>query len=330
MPLFSCPLCKVGDRRWQGHTVHESMHCYTLYGLQIASALECPELRPGQSRAPDVTIRYGAVSADPNPSGSVIARTDGPDAYLLEIPGVARFRIASGREIVIDRQPQAEDAAVRLFLLGSACGALLHQRGITPIHGSAVGVDAGEGGGAIIFCGPQGHGKSTLAGAFAARGHPLFSDDVCALTLDAGGVWLHPAFPRLNLLPDAVERLAVDVGNSGDVQPYTGKHLVPITHFSAEPTRLLAVYELHPAPVGTISLRPLSGFEQLTSLMGNTYRVQFAKEMDHAARHFVALERIARHIRVVRVERPVAAYLLDKLVAAISADVKGFSHEWHE
>lgn len=298
------------------------MHCYTLYGLQIASALECPELRPGQSSAPDVTIRYGPVSADPKPSGRVIARTDGPDAYLLEIPDVARFRIASGREIVIDRQPQAADAAVRLFLLGSAFGALLHQRGITPIHGSAVGVDAGGGGGALIFCGPQGHGKSTLAGAFAARGHPLLSDDVCALTLDGEGVWLHPAFPRLNLLPDAAQRLAVDVGDNADVQPFTGKHFVPITHFSADPTRLLTVYELHPAPVQTISLRLLSGFEQITSLMGNTYRIQFAKEMGHASRHFAALQQIARHVRVVRVERPDATYLLDELVAVISADVK--------
>ncbi|MBX3053495.1 MAG: hypothetical protein KF753_18610 [Caldilineaceae bacterium] len=294
------------------------MHSYTIYGLQIASTLECPELRSGKTGAPDVNVRYGTINPDPNPARRVIARTDGPDAYLLEIPGVARFRIAFGCEIVIDRNAQAEDAAVRLFLLGSALGALLHQRDITPIHGSAVGVD----GGAIIFCGPQGHGKSTLAGAFAARGHPLLSDDVCALTLDAGGVWLHPAFPRLNLLPDAAQRLAVDVDGCPDVRPYTGKHLVPVTHFATEPARVLAVYELHPAPVGTISLRPLFGFEQLTCLMGNTYRVQFAQEMGHAARHFAALEQIAQHIRVVRVERPDAAYLLDELVAAISADVK--------
>lgn len=301
------------------------MHHYTLYGLQVASALECPELRPGQTNAPDVTIRYGPVSADPNPSGRVVARTDGADAYLLDIPDVARFRIVSGCEIVIDRDAQAEDAAVRLFLLGSACGALLHQRGITPLHGSAVGVDRCGGGGAILFCGPQGHGKSTLAAAFAARGHPLLSDDVCALTLDAGGVWLHPAFPRLNLLPDAAQQLAVDVGDSADVQPFTGKHLVPVAHFASQSTRLLAVYELHPAPVEAVHLRPLAGYEQLTSLMGNTYRVQFVREMGHAARHFAALQRIARHVRVVRVERPDAAYLLDELVEAIGVDYRSIS-----
>jgi hypothetical protein len=295
-------------------------HHYTLYGLQVASALECPELRPGQADTPDVIVHYGTVPAQPNPDGRVIARAGGQDLYFLHIPNVASFRIASGREILIDRDEKAEDGAVRLFLLGSACGALLHQRGITPLHGSAVGVDAGVNGGAIIFCGPQGYGKSTLAGAFAARGHPLLSDDVCALTLDAGGVWLHPAFPRLNLLPDAAQRLAVDVGDSGHVQPFTGKHLVPVAHFSAQPARLLAVYELHPAPVDAVHLRPLTGYEQLTSLMGNTYRVQFADEMGHAARHFAALQEIARHVPVVRVERPDTAYLLDELVEAIRSD----------
>jgi len=292
------------------------MHYYTLYGLQVASALECPELRPGQADTPDVTVRYGSVAAEPNASGRVVARADRPDIYFLHIPNVASFRIASGCEILIDRHPQAEDAAVRLFLLGSAFGALLHQRGITPIHGSAVGVD----GGAIIFCGPKGHGKSTLAGAFARLGHPLLSDDVCALTLDEGGVWLHPAFPRLNLLSDAAQRLAVDVDDSGNVQPFSGKHLVPVAHFSAQPARLLAVYELHPAPVDAVHLRPLIGYEQLTSLMGNTYRVQFANEMGHAARHFAALQEIAHHVPVVRVKRPDAAYLLDELVEVIRSD----------
>lgn len=294
------------------------MHSYTLYGLQVASALECPELRPGQADTPDVTVRYGSVTAEPNANGCVVACSDGPDAYLLHIPDVATFRIASGREILIERDERADDPAVRLFLLGSAFGALLHQRGITPIHGSAVGVD----GGAVLFCGPKGHGKSTLAGAFAARGHPLLSDDVCALTLDRAGVWLHPAFPRLNLLPDAAQRLAVDVGDSADLQPYTGKHLVPVAHFASQPTRLLAIYELHPAPVDRISLNHLTGYERLTSLMGNTYRVQFADEMGYAARHFAALQQIARFVPVVRVARPDAAYLLDELVEAIQSDVE--------
>lgn len=285
---------------------------YFLYGLHVHSAIECPELRPGGDGPPDVTIRYGPVAGES--TDRVIARADGPDAFLLVVPGVARFRIVFDCEIVVDRAPASEDAAVRLFLLGSAFGALLHQRGATPIHGSAVDI----GPGAVIFSGPQGHGKSTLAGAFAQRGFPLLSDDVCALTLDGEGVLLQPAWPRLNLLPDALERL--DFPSQGSIQPFTDKHLVPISHFSDQPTPLLALYELHPAPVDEVQLIELQGYDRLTSLMGNTYRVQFAQQMGHAERHFAALQQIARNIRVVRVQRPESAYLLDELVAAIETD----------
>lgn len=286
--------------------------CYSLYGLRVRSALECPALRPGSDGPPDVTIRYGPVAGES--SDRVIAQPDGPDAFLLHIPGVARFRVVAGREIVVDRAPESADAAVRLFLLGSAMGALLHQRGITPIHGSAV--DTGHGG--LIFSGPQGHGKSTLAAAFAQRGYPLLSDDVCPLTADAGSVWLHPAWPRLNLLPDALDRL--EIPRAGGVQPFTGKHLVPVARFAEQPTRLLTLYELHPAAVSRVQLHELQGYDRLTCLMGNTYRVQFVRQMGHADRHFTALQEIARQVRVVRVERPATGYRLDELVAAIAAD----------
>lgn len=291
-------------------------HTYRAYGLEIASEIECPELRPAPASAPDVTVRFGPVAAEE--TEIVIARADGPDAFLIAVPGVARYRIHAGREICIDPAPGVDEGALRLFLLGSAFGALLHQRGVTPIHGSAVAM----GDGAVIFSGPQGHGKSTLAAAFARLGHTLLSDDVCPVTVEDEAVWLHPAYPRLSLLPDAVAHLAVSLAPEDPRQPYSGKHLVPVSSFGGERRRLAALYELLPAPVDEVRLHPLTGFECIKALMGNTYRVQFVREMGHAARHFAALQEIARRVRVVRVERPAEGYLLDELVAAIADDCR--------
>ena len=266
------------------------MHTYTLYGLRVASALACPELPPADTAdtdAVDVTVDFGPVPGVE--SESVVARQDSPDAFLIAVPGVARYRIRAGREIRIDPAPGVDEGAVRLFLLGSAFGALLHQRGVTPIHGSAVAV--GEA--AVIFSGPQGHGKSTLAAAFSRLGHTLLSDDVCPLTVEGDTVWLHPAYPRLSLLPDAVAHLAVPLAPDDPRQPYSGKHL-----------------------------RRLTGFECIIALMGNTYRVQFVREMGQTERHFAALQEIAQRVRVVRAERPADSYLLDELVAAISEDCR--------
>ena len=53
------------------------------------------------------------------------------------------------------------ESDVRVFLLGSCIGALLHQRGILVLHAGAIHTDKG----AVLFTGPWGIGKSTLLAA---------------------------------------------------------------------------------------------------------------------------------------------------------------------
>ena len=90
-----------------------------------------------------------------------------------------------------------------LYLLGSARGALLHQRGLLPLHANAV-VLAGR---AIAFCGHSGAGKSTIAAWFHDRGDPILADDICAVDGAATGeIIAYPGVPRLRLWRDALEK----------------------------------------------------------------------------------------------------------------------------
>ena len=97
-----------------------------------------------------------------------------------------------GNQIVIDAAPDATDRNVRLFLLGSALGALLHQRGLLPLHANAIDL----GGGAVAFSGHSGAGKSTIAAWFHDRGHRILADDVCVVGFDQSGRALVHAVPR--------------------------------------------------------------------------------------------------------------------------------------
>ena len=83
-------------------------------------------------------------------------------------------------EIVAEPRQGVPDSNVRLFLLGSAMGALLHQRGLLPLHTNAVEV----GGRAFAFMGKSGAGKSTLAAWFHDRGFRIVADDVCVVGFD--------------------------------------------------------------------------------------------------------------------------------------------------
>ena len=48
-------------------------------------------------------------------------------------PKVGRYRIEAGNRITVESEPGVPERNVRLFLLGSAFGVLLHQRGLLPV-----------------------------------------------------------------------------------------------------------------------------------------------------------------------------------------------------
>jgi hypothetical protein len=102
---------------------------------------------------------------------------------------------------------------------------LCHQRGITPLHASAIDVADG----CVAFVGGSGAGKSTLAAALAARGHQVVADDVCFLRLgERGEVQAWPGVVRMRLWQDSMAVLGL--GGPGIERIWRGfdKYFVPI------------------------------------------------------------------------------------------------------
>ncbi len=94
----------------------------------------------------------------------------------------------------MDLAPSSDHDEVRAYLLGAVFGALCHQRGITPLHASAIDVADG----CVAFVGASGAGKSTLVAALARRGHQIIADDECFLQLETGGEVLGVAWHQPN------------------------------------------------------------------------------------------------------------------------------------
>ena len=142
---------------------------YECWGLRIHSELPCPELMEGGGEA-EVFVRFGRVPERlPEVKIRGVFFEMNENEFLLKVDGVAGYWVGNGNEILIEPCESAEESAIRLFLLGSAFGALLHQRGLVPFHGSAVEID----GRAVMFVGPSGTGKSTLAAALCPKGTPV-------------------------------------------------------------------------------------------------------------------------------------------------------------
>src|SRR5690242_18684681 len=119
---------------------------YRVFGLRVRSSIALAELIPATGEgAADVVIDEGKVPEPEGGSGLIpVAK-----GLVLVVPKVGRYRIQSGSSITVETHPGVPDRNVRLFLLGSAFGALLHQRGMLPLHANAIEI----GGKAIAFMG---------------------------------------------------------------------------------------------------------------------------------------------------------------------------------
>ena len=209
---------------------------YYVFGLKIASAISFLDMPQTKGSQDVVTIAYGKVPDTlHNAKIKGVRYQAGPGEFLLRVDNVAGYYVSNGNSILIERKPEAADEDVLLFLMGSAMGALLHQRNILPLHGSSVDVD-GEG---VIFVGPSSIGKS--------KGYPLLSDDVCTVTAKNGAdPHIIPGFPRLKLWADALKKLEEDKKGLNRVRldQEFKKYFVPFDNACDRPTPVRSVFVL--------------------------------------------------------------------------------------
>lgn len=281
-------------------------HDYTVFGLRVRSSLALPELFPAVGDGPiEVTIRTGAVAVPPGADDGLHVDDDG---LVLIVPDVAKFRISGGDTIIVEPNAEVAERNVRLFLLGSAFGALLHQRGLLPLHANAVEV----GGKAFAFMGESGAGKSTLATWFHDKGHLILADDVCVISFNEKGEAIAcPGLPRLRLWLDTIQLTGRD--HSELKRSYVGaseqldKFDVPV-----DPGSMIHAH----VPVGAIyrlargakfEIEPLAGVEAAQVILENTYRGGYAGAAGAKHDHWksaVALARSTPIFRVIRTMNP--------------------------
>jgi hypothetical protein len=249
-----------------------SLNQYWAYGLRIQADMDCPELPSvsGETGSPDVTIHLLPPAASALESLENGYYEVQPGIFRLVVPGVAMYRVEEGRRIFIAPLPDVPAEKLRLFLLGSAMGALLYQRGLFPLHGSAIETPWG----AMIFVGAQGAGKSTLAAQFHRKGYRLLSDDVCAVAALPEGLQILPALAQFRLCADAYERLGTTPGVRFDVD----KYVVPMGEgYCPHPVSLRAIHILVDHDSSTPVFEVLRGFDRVQRLLENLYRPHYLK-----------------------------------------------------
>jgi hypothetical protein len=292
-------------------------YTYTAYGLHFASSFPLPELRPARNDAPDITISYGEVPAClPLPSANGVAWQAGPGRMLLDVAEIARYLLVENREVRIQPLPGVAEKDVRIFLLGSVLGALLHARQMLVLHASVIQTERG----AVLFLGRTGAGKSTLLGALLQRGYNMLADDKAVIALNEAGLpQALPGFPLLRLTAEAVKELQYPT-QGAELRHSLEKYVLPVTQFCAAPLPLHAAYALSAHNQTDIRLEPLPLLERFQVLNRHTYRRRFMHNAEQRQAHFRLLSAAANQARVTNVRRPDYPCLLAELAARIEED----------
>jgi hypothetical protein len=295
---------------------------FQAYGLTIESDFALPELTPAgdSTSAVDVRIMLGTV---PDHLETVVGRgvlyEASADEFLLNMPKIARYWVRNGNEILIEKAASASDNDVRVFMLGSCVGALLHQREMLVLHAAAIGTDAG----AVLFAGPSGVGKSTLLGEMLNRGYSMMVDDVCGV-VSAGlsGVEIVPGYPRTRLWADAAKRLEVDTSGLDRTRTSLEKFERQLPGaFWNRPAPMRRLYVLSMGNSDELSIEPLARVQAFGMVLFNTYRRQFLEGLEMQAPHFALASSVAATVRVARVRRPSGSFELGALADLIEADL---------
>lgn len=190
------------------------MNLYSVHGLTVRSELSLPELILSSVDSGEcVTIEEGPVAPIQGPEVRDGLTCGGmPQDIVLSVKGIARFRIRGGDSVIFERAPNdgegpVSDRDIRVYLLGSVLGTILHQRGLFALHASSVEMD----GLAWLFSAPSGFGKSTIAAELCKQpGVKIVADDVTVVRRHEASFVVSPGIPRFKLWKQSLEHLAID------------------------------------------------------------------------------------------------------------------------
>ncbi|HBS85742.1 MAG: hypothetical protein A2W91_13435 [Bacteroidetes bacterium GWF2_38_335] len=296
-----------------------SQYTYSVYGLTIGSELELPELLIG-SGIHDAEIVFGKVpDSIENPLKKGVCFQAAPNQFLLKIRNIASFFVENGNLITIEAGENTEEKSIRLFLLGSAFSALLMQRGLFPVHGSAIDIN----GAGLVVSGLSGAGKSTLAMGFINKGFKILNDDVCVISFAEEQPQIMPGFPHVKLWADSIRNFGKEPSQYERIRENIEKHRLEITNsFLPKPVPFKILIVLGVKNSEGIEIEEIKGVEKFNLLRKNTHRFQYVDGLLKQQDHFTAIGKMANKLKIFTVQRPRKGFSVDEIIETIIKNLK--------
>lgn len=293
------------------------LNSYRIGPFFYVTELLLPELTPVtlEGNAVPVHIRIGkapvALSA---PLAAMPDYEASESEFLLRLSGVATYYAREGVEIIVDPEAGAPEIDLRSYLMGSLFAVICHQRGLLPLHASAIETPQG----AVAFLGASGAGKSSTVAFLARRGHRIVADDICVVDPAAPREQrVLPVAPWLKLWDTTLEAMGESSHGLARVFAEDDKYRYALEQ--PETTTALAeliLLERDDALTEPVFER-LSPVHAMQAVLDFTFQSWLVRATGRTEHYFLLCGRALEGVRVTRMRRPWGFDGMEKNLAAL-------------
>lgn len=291
---------------------------FTAFGFLVKSEIPLPELLMVKNYGDSIDIEIKIkdltkIWLDLSYPKSKFVMNE--SLVMFRVTDIAIFLIEEGKRITVSPIGNYKEDVIRLYLLGSCMGAILMQRRILPLHGSAIDIN----GKAYAIIGNSGAGKSTLASAFLHKGYKLLTDDVIGVNFtDENVPMVIPSYPQQKLWQESLNELGVDYREYNSIYQRESKFAIPTKNqFSPTPIPLTGIFELTLNDTEEIELIQIEGLSRLYTLYKHTYRKLLIPNLNLTNWHFIRSTNIINSTLIYHLSRPRGSFTTNELVSKI-------------
>lgn len=295
---------------------------YKAFGYTVSSEIRLSELSLiNEETRVDITITFSDLTGQweqlsKNEDDFFVIQEN---LIMFRMPGTAIFSIENGNEVKVSPLENSQEDHIRLYLLGTCMGAILMQRKILPLHGSAVAIN----GKVYALVGDSGAGKSTLASAFLKRGYKLLSDDVIPVSFNEDNIpVVTPAYPQQKLWIESLQQFGMEADTYRPIVDRETKFAIPVANqFVTETMPLAGVIELVKTEKDDIEIQPINKLQRFHTLFYHTYRNFFISPLGLMEWHFNFTARMLNKIELYQLERPTNRFSANDLTETILSTI---------
>jgi hypothetical protein len=253
------------------------------------------------------TTSYGAWALDPSlktiwSDRSASIRCNSNQVFEISYFGLADFLIDFGRRnIDIHSRANCSAETERHFLHDDILPRIIAHQGALVLHASAVLIDNSV----VIFLGPSGGGKSSLAVSLHNAGHRLLGDDAIVVSTRHDDIAARAVYRSLRLYPDSIDALSLGTAHLTPVASYTDKRSIifPDVEDADEPLPIRAAFLLGPPQGESISLQPMTPSEACMAFVEHSFWLD-PLDLGRTKRRIVQASTLAEQIRCHRLSFP--------------------------